>query len=201
MGLSGSLDHAVRKGGGKQKGASFEREVCVLLSKWVTNGVREDVFWRSAMSGGRATVGHKRGKQHSTQVGDISCIHPSGHRFCEAFAPECKFYANLDYQGLLTGKGKLLAFWTEIRLQAKRYNKHPFLVARQNRLAANVCLNMDGVRELGLLPRKALLVSPPNGMYIYDFKDFLMVCKPYVDPNWRPASNRQRTRSIPLRDI
>lgn len=169
----------MRAGGGKQKGAQFERDVCVALSKWITNGEREDVFWRSAMSGGRATVGHKRGKNLAAQVGDISCIHPAGYRFTEKFAPECKFYANLDYQGLLTGKGKLLTFWDEIGRQARRYQKQPFLVARQNRMAATVCLSSEGARELNLLPRLALLISPPNGLRIYDFKTFLEKCAPY----------------------
>src|SRR5215216_6431446 len=41
------------------KGPQWEREVCRALSLWVTNGERVDVFWRSAMSGGRATV-HNR---------------------------------------------------------------------------------------------------------------------------------------------
>src|SRR4051812_2899407 len=136
----------MRPGGGKQKGASFEREVCVLLSKWVTDGKREDVFWRSAMSGGRATVGHRKGKNHSSQVGDISCIHPAGHYFSETFAPECKFYADLNWHGLLIGKGKLLDFWKEINTQAGRYNKLPFLVARQNRMPAFVCLDAAGVK-------------------------------------------------------
>jgi hypothetical protein len=186
----------MRPGGGKQKGASFEREVCVLLSKWVTNGKREDVFWRSAMSGGRATVGHRKGKNHSTQVGDISCIHPAGHHFSEAFAPECKFYADLNYTGLITGKGKLLDFWAEIKKQAGRYKKHPFLVARQNRMRTTVCLDNLGLLELGMSKNDALLFSPRYNMYIFDFEQFLKACKPYVASDWRPAPNRQRARLI-----
>jgi len=46
----------MRKGGGKAKGASFERDICRRLSLWVSAGKQEDVFWRSAMSGGRSTV-------------------------------------------------------------------------------------------------------------------------------------------------
>lgn len=140
----------MRKGGGKQKGSQFERDVCVMLSRWVTNGQREDVFWRSAMSGGRATVGRKKGKQHSSQVGDISCIHSSGRRFIDTFAPECKFYANLDYQGLLIGKGKLFQFWLEIRKQAVEHDKLPFLVAKQNRMPIFIHLCEAGMKEIGL---------------------------------------------------
>lgn len=171
----------MRKGGGKQKGASFEREVCVMLSRWLTNGAQEDVFWRSAMSGGRATVAHKKGgKRLASQVGDISCIHPVGNRFIEAFAPECKFYADLDYQGLLTGKGKLLAFWAEINEQAGRYQKLPFLIARQNRMQANVCLDKAGMRKLGLRDVETLLISVPHDMYLIDAGHFVKVCKPFL---------------------
>lgn len=188
----------MRKGGGKQKGAQFERDVCVMLSKWVTDGQREDVFWRSAMSGGRATVGHKRGKQHSSQVGDISCIHPAGHRFCEGFAPECKFYANLDYQGLITGKGKLLTFWNEINTQAKRYKKHPFLIARQNRMTAVVCLDKAGATKLGLHKARFILISYRYDLWLIEFEKFIEKCVPYVAPNWRSTFNRPRKRLISI---
>lgn len=179
---------------GKQKGASFEREVCVLLSRWLTNGKQEDVFWRSALSGGRATVAYAKGKRLASQVGDISCIHPIGQHFIEHFAPECKFYADLDYKGLLTGKGKLLEFWAEINDQAARYGKMPFLVAKQNRMATNVFLDKGGMAILGLDDRATLLISIPNDMYVIDAGQFFKVCKPYVDVNRRSSPNRQRAR-------
>jgi hypothetical protein len=188
----------MRAGGGKQKGASFEREVCVQLSGWISNGTREDVFWRSAMSGGRATVGHKRGKNHSTQVGDISCIHPIGNRFIEAFAPECKHYADLNYQGLLTGNGKLLTFWDEISKQAERYGKQPFLIARQNRMPTVICVGKAGIHLLHLSYDDAVLISPMHDMYIIKFDHFLKVCKPYVAFNRRPALHRPRKRLLPV---
>lgn len=171
----------MRAGGGKQKGAAFEREICVTLSRWLTGGDQEDVFWRSAMSGGRATVAHKKGgKRLASQAGDISCIHPIGHHFASRFAIECKFYANLDYQGLLTGKGKLLAFWAEINEQAGRYLKHPFMVVRQNRMQANVCLDKAGLQALGMRERHALLISPKNDIYIFEADYFFRACKPFL---------------------
>src|ERR1700744_2530157 len=106
----------MRPGGGKAKGASYEREVCVMLSSWITRGLRSDIFWRSAMSGGRSTVAFKKGKALASQVGDISCVDPIGNRFTSRFAAECKFVADLQYTGLLTGKGKLIEFWTEINM-------------------------------------------------------------------------------------
>lgn len=186
----------MRAGGGKQKGASFEREVCVLLSRWLTNGKQEDVFWRSAMSGGRATVAHAKGKRLASQVGDISCIHPIGQHFINTFAPECKFYADLEYKGLLVGKGKLLAFWAEINEQAKRYEKHPFLIARQNRMPTFVCLDKAGLQRLGLQFARCTLISPVHDMYLIEVEKFVRKCVPYVVPLRRPAFNRQRARLI-----
>lgn len=170
----------MRAGGGKQKGAQFERDVCVMLSRWITNNEREDVFWRSAMSGGRATVGHKSGKSHAAQAGDISCIHPSGHSFISTFAPECKFYANLDYQGLLTGKGKLLTFWDEIQKQAGRYKKRPLMVVRQNRMQPMVCLDIEGRRLLGLMYKNMLLISVRHNLHIIEASKFFKITKPFV---------------------
>lgn len=171
----------MRRGGGKQKGAAFEREVCVMLSRWLSKGSQDDIFWRSAMSGGRATVHHRNfGKRLANQVGDISCIHPLGSHFISTFAPECKFYADLDYQGLLTGKGKLLAFWAEINEQAERYNKLPFLVCRQNRMQPHVCLDKAGMRKFGLYDVRTLVISVRHDMYIMDAAKFVKVCKPFV---------------------
>ncbi len=164
----------------KQKGASFEREICVSLSKWLTNGVQEDVFWRSAMSGGRSTVAFKRGKRHASQVGDISCIDPIGTKFINTFAPECKHVASLDLQGLLTGKGKLLAFWDEITKQAERYGKNPIMFARQNRLPTSVCLTHSGLNTLGLGIHKTQIISRPYDLYILLADRFFTDCTPYV---------------------
>lgn len=67
----------MRAGGSQSKGAYFERRICKELSKWVSNNytyARDDLFWRSAMSGGRATIGKKQGEQREAQEGDISAL-------------------------------------------------------------------------------------------------------------------------------
>lgn len=192
----------MRKGGGKAKGSAFEREVCVRLSKWLTSGKQDDVFWRSAMSGGRATVAAKKGgKRLSNQVGDISCIDPVGSKFIEKFGVECKFYNDLDYTGLLTGRGKLLSFWEEICIQSAYHYKQPFLVAKQNRQPATVCLSYHGTCVLGIDWREALVISPKPDIYIYDADYFFKACTPYVDDSRRHSPDRQRKRRVPLRAV
>lgn len=140
----------MRPGGGKAKGAAFEREVCRKLSMWLSNGVHEDVLWRSAMSGGRSTVAFKKGKKLAQQAGDISCIHPCGQKFIDRFFVECKAYKDLHFEGLLTEKGSLVEFWNEARKQAVKYEKLPLLVARQNQFPVFVGLCSNGIVSLNL---------------------------------------------------
>lgn len=156
----------------KQKGASFEREVCKQLSLWVSHGKQEDVFWRSAMSGGRSTVAAARGKRLATQAGDISPIALIGIPFARIFLIECKHYANLDYQSLITGKGHLIDFWLTVRKEANRCGKMPLLIAKQNRVLPVVCLDRDGTKLLGL-GKRALLIAPNQNLHIIPWHEFL----------------------------
>lgn len=119
---------------GKQKGASFERSICTRLSLHITNGAREDVFWRSAMSGGRSTVMHRRGKEASRQAGDITAIAPEGHKLTDEFFIECKFYKDLSLVPFFFGqkKGNLFKFWETAKSEARKHKKVPMLIARQN---------------------------------------------------------------------
>jgi hypothetical protein len=124
----------MRPGGGKAKGSEFEREICKKLSKWVSAGEREDLFWRSAMSGGRATVGRKKGLDHAKHAGDISATHPMGHNLTDKFYIECKYYADLKFDSwLLNGEGPLAGFWRTAQEQAADHKLLPMLIVKQNR--------------------------------------------------------------------
>ena len=161
----------MRKGGGKSKGSSFEREICRELSLWVSNGKQEDIFWRSSISGGRSTVAYAKGKRFAAQAGDISCVDPAGFAFTNRFYIECKFYKDLDYIGLITGKGHLIDFWEETKLQAKKYKKLPLLIAKQNRIPAMACLGLAGAVTLGL-EKRSLLIATRNNMRIIPLYEF-----------------------------
>lgn len=115
---------------GKQKGGAFEREIAKKLSLWVTHGAKTDVFWRSAMSGGRATVAHAKGVK-VRQVADITPVAPEGHALNVYI--ECKFYKDLDIPGLLLERGKLVSFWKHASKEAYKHRREPWLIARQNR--------------------------------------------------------------------
>lgn len=117
---------------GKAKGAQFERHVCALLSRWITNGKRDDCFWRSAMSGGRATVQTRKGKANR-QAGDITAVSREGHKLTDKFYIECKSYRSLDIGQFLFETGKLAAFWRKTVEEAKKHHRNAILIAKENR--------------------------------------------------------------------
>lgn len=165
-------------GAGKRKGSAFERKVCEKLSRWIQPNTEETLFWRSAMSGGRATVRHARGKKDDTQSGDISCIHPEGAWLTEHFAIECKFYADLDIKSaLLKNKGKLAKFWKEIRKVAKKHGKHPMLIAKENRTDTLLLINEEGYTSLNTFRPMGnisyLVRSPLMKTRVYDFEEVM----------------------------
>lgn len=168
----------MRKGGSKQKGSQFEREIAEKLSRWATFGDRSDVFWRSSMSGGRATVARKRGKLLQAQTGDLSAIHSLGEPFLNKFYVELKFYRDLNYSGLITGKGHLVEFWKSTVTEANCYNKCPLLIAKQNRLPTMVFTREDGLRMLAMNPGQCWLTAIRLGMIALPFDYFVEHARP-----------------------
>lgn len=122
-----------KAGGGKAKGALFERLVCKDLSLWVSKGKRDDLFWRSAMSGGRATLKARKGGV-SNQAGDITAVHSDGHVLTDYWFIECKFVKDyrIDLFVLQLG-GRLKQFWEVAVREAKRHDRTPMIIAKQNR--------------------------------------------------------------------
>lgn len=119
-------------GGGNRKGSAFERKLCVALSKWVSLGKRKDLFWRTAMSGGRATVMRRKGED-IRQSGDICAVAPEGHPFTDKWYVEAKFYKDIQLQHwLLTGKGKIQQWWDKACEEADHHMRTPFVVLKEN---------------------------------------------------------------------
>jgi hypothetical protein len=103
-----------RGGSGKRKGGTFEREMCVALSKWWSNGKRDDIFWRSASSGGRATQRKSKGKTTANSSGDICALDPIGKPLLDLVSIELK-------RGYTTSIADLLD-------RPKNKNLHPPLI-------------------------------------------------------------------------
>ena len=124
----------MKKGGGKAKGSAFERYICKSLSDWI--GADEVCFWRSAMSGGRATVLAKQGKKADLMSGDISAIGSEGAWLTNAYSVECKSYATFSFDHFFTNtpsKSNLPGWWEQCQNDAKRSDKLPMLIFKKNR--------------------------------------------------------------------
>lgn len=76
--------------GKNQKGSQFERSICRRLSTWWTRGQRDDIFWRTGGSGGRAKSRMRKGSQTHGQHGDIAATHPSGETLIDVLTLELK---------------------------------------------------------------------------------------------------------------
>ncbi len=72
------------------KGSEFERELAKRLSLWWTNGERNDIFWRTSQSGGRATQRSKKGETTFGSYGDLTAVDPIGAPLLKMFTIELK---------------------------------------------------------------------------------------------------------------
>jgi hypothetical protein len=164
----------MRPGAGKPKGSAFEREVCRDLSIWLSHGEREDVFWRSSLSGGRATVALKRDVKLHAQAGDISAITALGEYFLRHFFIECKSYRDLNvFSSIVNGAGRLCRFWQKAVTEAAKYGKHPVLVAHQNRRPTICLINETCMPVFALEVHNAIAYVPHWSCYILLFECFL----------------------------
>ena len=89
------------------KGSAFERLICTELSLWWTDGERDDVFWRTSISGGRATTRGKKGKQTTGQHGDVAATDPIGKPLIDLITIEIKRgYSKSSIQDLIDRSDK-----------------------------------------------------------------------------------------------
>src|SRR5258708_22112886 len=108
----------MRSGGGGAKGAEFERLVCKGFSRWMSPA-RDDLFWRTSLSGGRATLAKKGGRMNKSQMGDICSVDTEGQWLIDNFLIECKFYRDLNIEtGILNRRGLLYDFWRKLYRQS-----------------------------------------------------------------------------------
>ena len=96
-----------RKSNKSKKGNQFARELCPILSRWFTKGERDDAFWLTSQSGGRATVRAEKGKKTHGQHGDIAATDHAGKELTDVFTIECKRgYSNTTIFDLMDRGGR-----------------------------------------------------------------------------------------------
>lgn len=141
----------MRTGGGAAKGAEFERVVCKQLSHWLSRGVRDDLFWRTAMSGGRATMQIRRGKINRSQCGDVGAIDAQGERLTNRVFIDTKCHRDVNLWSMVYGidlfsSAKMLScIWPVVQKEAREAGRLPMLVLKQNRQSTFVFLNEAGL--------------------------------------------------------
>lgn len=152
---------------GPGKGGGFERLVCKILSRWVTNGKRIDVFGRTAMSGGLATI---KGDL-IRQAGDIMAIAPEGFPLADYFFFECKHRKNIRLDiFLLRNTSALAHFWRKTCQEAKRHRKVPIMICRPNGLPIFVVTRPGALNKFTAKPLRALIDVYDPGDPLVDYQ-------------------------------
>jgi len=152
------------------KGQDFERKICKVLSLWWTDNERDDVFWRTSQSGGRATTRQKSGKRTAGSYGDMGATHESGKEFERTFIIEFKKGYNKDVGALIMIDGRqkepiLLSWWKKnekIRLESGR--SYGLLIFQRDR--KHPCILMEE-SLFGQLEQYAGPYSKSNTIQIY----------------------------------
>lgn len=163
------------------KGGSFERDMCKSLSIWWSRGIRDDIFWRTAGSGARATQRAKQGKITSLSYGDVTSNHPFGKTLLDQFVIEIK----RGYTSEKSKKSKrFISLLDMIDTNCKQKTK-PLLVEWWNELERDI-LNTQSPNMRGLLicrrdRRQSFIV-----MHRSTFKD-LSDKKPCIYPFYNPG--------------
>lgn len=81
------------------KGGKFERDTCRQLSTWFSDGERDDMFWRSAGSGGMATRRRSKGLQTTGHCGDVAATDEIGRVLLDVVTIELKRgYSKFTFQ-------------------------------------------------------------------------------------------------------
>lgn len=175
----------MKAGGGKSKGGSFEREMSRELSLWISNGKDNNLLWRSATSGGAATIRRKKGITTglaSAHLGDMCAVgdNPLGHKFVRTFHAEMKFYKDLKFSSLMRFEKKnkfgnrrkkepgVFDVWDVMRVTSSRV---PLMILKQNFCQVLLVLPvLIGEKITTLLP---IMIFPGKNMYIFLMNDFL----------------------------
>lgn len=119
------------------KGSDFERSLSKQLSLWWTNGERDDIFWRSQQSGGRATQRRKNGKTTANQEGDLTAMDPIGQPLIDQVCIEAKCgYPDFNIEGEINKSAQktiLRGFLEQCEKEINDTKRHWWLIVKQNR--------------------------------------------------------------------
>jgi len=177
---------------GSQKGSGFERSICKTLSLWWTKNKRDDIFWRTSGSGGRATVRMKHQATTADSAGDIMAISEGGKIFTRNFLVELKrgyskqisVLSFIDSLDKLKKKPILFDWWMKAekeRLQHKR--KWSIIIFKKDRKQICVFLSQEVFNFFVKLKQKRqikhllITIDKKHKFVIFPLNSFLKIVK------------------------
>lgn len=174
----------MKKGGGKIKGGTFEREVCKQLSLWWSEGLRGDIFWRTSGSGSRCTVRAKQDKQTVNSAGDVCYLDESGKELIDSYLIELKRgYNNEMSLNKLIDSGvanpMLISIWEKAKSEAKKSGrKYVILIYKRDRRKSMVVVSrvLFDILQRHRGQYEDVMIGyrkPPNSFIITPFEDFI----------------------------
>ncbi len=159
------------------KGSGFEREICKQLSLWWTCNERDDVFWRTAGSGARATVRKKTNQSTFGQYGDVQATDPIGQNLLDVCTIELKRgYSNHHFSELIDRLDKAAAQTYEKFIQQaiddakKASTPYWMLIVKRDRRKPLLFIPYILNRKLNLAG-KGLLQLTPSFLFSCQFSD------------------------------
>ena len=173
------------------KGSAFERDVCKALSIWWTgDNRRDDVFWRTSGSGGRARRRSKSDRTTFGQHGDIQAVDPIGQPLLDVVTIECK--TGYPGQSISDGLDKSVSGLTDyekfihqaIEQSQNAGTKYWMLISRRIRKRTLVTIPLDLADKLGnrwqqeCSPSMYMYEDSPISYMVTPFDVFLRVTSP-----------------------
>ena len=174
------------------KGSQFEREICKTLSRWWTQDIenpRDDVFWRTSQSGGRATERMKKGKTTAYSYGDVTMVDPIGQPFIDSCLLELKRgYSKdisvLDFVDRGKGKPLLLKWWDKATKEKhKAGRKYVLIILRRNARMPCVLISTAFLTDVefmfGTIKHNVIQINTRDvSLAVVDLKTFLKTTHP-----------------------
>lgn len=170
------------------KGPKFEREICGILSLWFTEGRRDDLFWRTAGSGSRATTRSKRKIRTFGSYGDIGAVDPLGLPLLDVFTISLKDgYRDTHASALLDKPNKgvfeLEKWFAEIQAQHEQAGSISWLLIHKRKGRAAVVYIHDRIMtqlNFGVAPTICLFHVNSDIVKVVRLDDFLARVTPHV---------------------
>lgn len=178
------------------KGSRFEREIAKQLSLWWTHGSRDDIFWRTSQSGGRATIRRRKGKSTANQDGDLCAIDPCGQPLMDKVTIELKVgYNAWTIKEIIDSptreKATILEKFFQQCERESENQKHDswWLITRQDRRRTLLFINHKAFKWILMQCRQTTILFVPfitichqsfGPIHIFVLEDFLKKIEPDI---------------------